>query len=163
MKLISKIASILLTGLLIAIVWFNHSASISPAPDVLFKTIKGETISLAALKGKPVLVSFWATDCQNCLEEIPELINLHQQYSSSGLTIIAVAMYYDPPNHVVELATARQLPYAIALDPEAAHAGAFGDVKLTPTSFLIDKNGMIVMRTTGKFDVAALKERLNSS
>ena len=136
---------------------------LTPAPNAVFKTIGGETISLAALHGRPVLVTFWATDCPSCLEEIPQLIKLHQEFSPQGLTIIAVAMYYDPPNHVQEMAAAKQLPYAVALDPTAEHAKAFGNVRLTPTSFLIDTNGMIVMEKLGELDVPALIKKLNKT
>ena len=66
------------------------------------------------------------------------------------------------PNHVQEMAIAKQLPYAVALDPAAEHAKAFGNVRLTPATFLIDKNGMIVMEKLGVLDVPALLEKLKS-
>ena len=156
-----KFGFLFIASLLAIIIWYWQTQRPLPAPDVMFKTIKGETIALTALKGKPVLVTFWATDCPSCLEEIPHLISLHQQFGPRGLVIIAVAMYYDPPNHVQEMATAKQLPYAVALDPTADHAKAFGNVQFTPTSFLIDRNGMIVMQKIGGFDLPALQERLN--
>ena len=153
----------LFIGVLLAItVWYWQTQTLSPAPDVVFKTLNGETIALAELKGKPVLVTFWATDCQACLEEIPYLISLHRQYNQQGLTIIAVAMYYDPPNHVQEMATAKQLPYAVALDPAAELAKAFGNVQFTPTTFLIDKNGMTVMHKIGGFDLSTLQKVLTN-
>lgn len=157
-----KFAIFLLASLLVAGSFFWQPEKLNYAPDVVFKTIKGEIISLAKLKGKPVLITFWASDCSSCIKEIPLLISLHQQYSTSGLTIIAVAMFYDPPNLVLQLTTEKQLPYSIALDPQAEHAKAFGNVQFTPTSFLIDKNGLIVLQKTGLLDLPSIQERLNN-
>ena len=148
-------------SLLASTIWFWQTQTVRSAPAVSFTTIKGDTVELAALKGKPVLISFWATDCPGCIEEIPHLISLHKQYQSSGLTIIAVAMYYDPPNHVLEMASSKQLPYQVALDPSGALAQAFGNVQLTPTTFLIDKSGHIVMQKIGVFELAAMQQRID--
>ncbi len=137
-----------------------QAPAISYAPDQVFKSINGESIHLADLKGRPVLVTFWATDCPGCIEEIPHLISLHQQFSAQGLTIIAIAMSYDPPNHVLTMAQAKHLPYFVALDPTASHAQAFGNVQLTPTTFLINREGQIILSKTGAFDLADLQNRL---
>ena len=139
--------------------WYKQTSTLAPA--VVFKTIKGETVALAELKGKPVLVTFWATDCPACIEEIPHLIDLHQYSSPQGLVIIAVSMYYDPPNHVVTMANSRQLPYAVALDPDAEMANAFGGVQFTPSSFLIDRDGNIILRKLGALDFNDVKARLS--
>jgi peroxiredoxin len=148
--------------LLLLGVWLTRQQTLAAAPDAVFKTISGESIHLAELKGKPVLVTFWATDCASCIAEIPELIRLHDQYAASGLTIIAVAMYYDPPNRVVEFSQSRQLPYPVALDPNAEHAVAFGNIQFTPTSFLIDRNGLVVMQKTGRFNLSTVQEQLKT-
>ena len=162
MKIKQKVGFLFIGALLLAIgIGYSSTQRPSPAPESEFKTIKGETISLAQLRGKPVLVTFWASDCLSCLEEIPDLISLHQQYRASGLAVISVAMYYDPPNQVLETAAAKQLPYAVALDPTAVLAKAFGEVQFTPTTFLIDRNGKIAMKTTGKFELATIRERLD--
>lgn len=138
--------------------WLTYTKSF--APNTVFTTLKGEQLSLANLKGRPVLINFWATDCPGCLEEIPDLIALHEQFQASGLQIIAVAMPYDPPSRVQALANARNLPYAVALDIDGSQMRAFGDVQLTPTSFLIDRQGVIVLHQVGKFDLATLKALL---
>lgn len=154
---------LLLLTVLIASIWFWQSAPKQlsrPAPEVSFKTLQGHSIERKELTGKPLLVTFWATDCKSCLEEIPHLIQLHQQFSSSGLTIIAVAMPYDPPNRVLNMTQAKSIPYEVALDPSGSIAQAFGDVKLTPTSFLIDRAGKIVMQHLGKFDLTDMTQRI---
>lgn len=151
----------LVLTLLGAGVWLWITQTERPAPQVAFKTIKGENIILSELKGQPVIVTFWATDCPGCIEEIPHLISLHQQFAERGLRIVAVSMSYDPPNHVLTMSEARQLPYAVTLDPSGELAKAFGDVRLTPTTFLIDKAGNIVFQKVGAFDPADMQKRLN--
>lgn len=158
---VKHLSRILTVASLIALaVWYWQIHTVRMAPNVQFKTIKGETIQLAKLQGKPVLVTFWATDCRNCIEEMPHLIDLHQKYSPNGLKILAVAMYYDPPNHVIGMAESKQLPYAIVLDPDGQLARAFGNIRLTPTTFLLDRQGHIVMQKTGVFDLADMQKRI---
>jgi thiol-disulfide isomerase/thioredoxin len=132
------------------------------APETTFSTITGKKIALSKLRGKPVIVTFWATDCASCIKEIPQLISLYQQYHEQGLEIIAVAMAYDPPNHVLELSHAQQLPYDIALDLQSENAHAFGDVSLTPTTFLIAPDGAIALQKTGLFDLIDMKKQLSN-
>jgi peroxiredoxin len=130
------------------------------APNVIFTTITGQKISLKNLRGHPVLINFWATNCKSCVEEIPDLIDLYHRYHPQGLEMIAIAMFYDLPNHVVAMANAQQIPYPIALDIRAEQAKAFGEVQLTPTTFLINPDGQIIFKKTGRFDKKALAQRI---
>jgi len=155
-------AAILLLGLIVTYSFWNTSTSLTYAPSASFTTITGKKIELAKLQGKPVIVTFWATDCENCIKEIPHLIDLHQQFHSKGLEIIAIAMYYDPPNHVVTMAKAKQIPYDVALDLKAKHAKIFGHIELTPSTFLISSTGRIVMQKTGLFDMQTMKQKIES-
>lgn len=157
----------LLLGLAIAAaisagLWLSFNKTLTPAPDVIFSTLTGKKIALHDLRGKPVLVTFWATDCPGCIEEMPHLVDLYRQYHDQGLEIIAVAMYYDPPSHVVAMAKEQAIPYDIALDIEAGHAKAFGDVRLTPTTFLIIPNGSIALQKIGAFDSTDMKARIET-
>ena len=132
------------------------------APKVSFSTLTGEKIALQALQGKPVLISFWASDCPECLKEIPVFTELYQQYHSKGLEIIAVAMPYDPPNHVLAIHKEKQIPYPIALDLDAEVTHAFDDVQVTPTTFLINPAGAIDLKIIGKFDPNELKTHIET-
>jgi peroxiredoxin len=123
-----------------------------PAPKAVFTTITGKKIALDELRGKPVIVTFWATDCPGCVEEIPYWTALYRQFHERGLELIAVSMYYDPPSHVVGMTQAKRLPYDVALDLTGEQARVFGNVELTPTTFVIDPAGMIVERKTGTID-----------
>jgi peroxiredoxin len=130
------------------------------APGVTFLTIKGETIPLNTLRGKVVLVNFWATDCPVCLKEMPQLIATHKKFQPRGYETVAVAMWYDPPNRVIAFSEQRALPFKMAFDPVGEHAKAFGDLTLTPTTFVIDKRGDIVYRVVGEPDFKKLHELL---
>ena len=153
---------ILLIGFIIFALWFWQSRRIIPAPASTFTTITGKKIELAKLQGHPVIITFWATDCAACIKEIPHLIALYNQFHPKGLEIIAIAMYYDPPSHVVTMTHAKQLPYNVALDLKAEHAMAFGQVSLTPTTFLISATGNIVFQKTGTFDLINMNQRLEN-
>ena len=105
-----------------------------------------------------MLVTFWATTCSSCVREIPHLIRLYDELAPQGLEIIGIAMDYDPPNRVLAMRKARNMPYPVALDIHADAARAFGNVRLTPTSFLIAPDGRIAYRKIGRMDMARLRE-----
>ncbi|MDD5411729.1 MAG: TlpA disulfide reductase family protein [Methylobacter sp.] len=162
MKTKSRLRILLLLALIPIVLSVGCSKTITSAPDVTFTTITGKKIDLKDLSGKPVMVTFWATDCPSCVKEIPHLIDLYTQYHAQGFEMIAVAMYYDPPNHVVDMTKARQLPYDVALDLKSELAHAFGDVMFTPSTFLIAPDGSVALRKTGIFDLAEMKTRIES-
>lgn len=126
-------------------------------PDVSLRTLKGEEIALKALKGRPVLITFWATTCHVCIEEMPHLIALYEELAPNGLEIISVAMPYDPPDRVIAFSRSRNIPYPIALDINGNIARAFGQVSATPASFLIAPNGTLIFQQTGKIDSDRLR------
>jgi thiol-disulfide isomerase/thioredoxin len=133
-----------------------------PDPDTEFKLVNGETLILGNLRGKPVLVVFWATTCKICLKEIPDLVELHHKYAKKGLSIVAVAMPYDHPAAVVKYARARKLPYHVALDVDKKIFNAFRDVRVTPTIFLIANEGHVLMRAIGKLKLRKLKQLIDN-
>ncbi len=127
-----------------------------PAPGVTFTSIKGEKISTTELRGRVVLVNFWATDCPTCVKEMPRLVQTYNKHREKGFELIAVAMRHDPPNYVLNYTEKNSLPFKVALDPMGEAAKAFGDVKLTPTTIVIDKRGNIVTRILGEPDFGKL-------
>lgn len=124
------------------------------APDVAFNTLQGQSFRTADLRGKVVLVNFWATSCVTCVKKMPMITESFTTYGPQGYEVVAVAMQYDPPNYVVHFTETRQLPFTVTLDPMGQIAQAFGDVRLTPTSFLIDRDGRVVKRYLGDVDQA---------
>ncbi|HSR62478.1 MAG TPA: TlpA disulfide reductase family protein [Gammaproteobacteria bacterium] len=145
----------------IAWVWLSPGG-LDTAPDITFRTIDNRTIDLQSLRGQPVLVTFWATTCSGCMQEMPHLISLYNDYEDKGLEIIGVAMPYDIPSHVVQLASERNVPYPIALDIDSSITSAFGDVMLTPTSFLIAPDGTIIKHKIGEMDMKKLREQISN-
>lgn len=126
------------------------------APASSFVLLDGSRITNAQLQGKVTLVNFWATSCTTCVAEMPELVATFDKYKDKGYDTLAVAMSYDPPAYVVNFAESRKLPFKVALDNTGANAKAWGDVKLTPTTFLVNKRGEIVKRYVGAPDFAEL-------
>lgn len=131
------------------------------APDVTFTTLQGKTIPLSSLQGKVVLVNFWATDCPGCIAEMPQLIETYRQYRDRGFEVMAVAMAYDPPNHVLNYATSKKLPFPVMHDGYGEIAASFDDVNLTPTAFIIDQQGRIISHVVGELNFNALHAMLD--
>ncbi|PZP90972.1 MAG: thioredoxin [Variovorax paradoxus] len=130
----------------------------SAAPQSSFTLLDGSTRSTADLKGKVALINFWATSCTTCVAEMPMLVSTYEKFRGRGYETIAVAMSYDPPTYVVNFAQTRKLPFPVAIDNTGAVAKAWGDVKLTPTTFLANKRGEVVKRFVGKPDFAELHQ-----
>lgn len=133
------------------------------APSVTFKTIDGRQLTTESLRGKVVLVNFWATSCSTCIAEMPQMVETYNKYREKGLEFVAVAMNYDPPNYVLNYSQTRQLPFQVALDTDGGAAKAFGDVKLTPTTFVIDKQGNILKRYVGIPEMASFHQLIESA
>jgi peroxiredoxin len=142
--------------------WFAFGAQ-KPVPDATFTLLSGQKISTAQLKGKVYLVNFWATDCDTCIKEMPQMVQTYNQFKDQGLQFVAVAMNYDAPMYVVNYSQTRHLPFMVALDDGSA-AKQFGNVQLTPTTFVVDRDGHILKRYVGEpqFDelAALLKNAL---
>ena len=130
----------------------------STAPPSTFVLLDGSTRTTADLKGKVTLVNFWATSCVSCVAEMPQIMATHEKYQARGYQTLAVAMSYDPPAYVVNFAQSRKLPFGVAIDNTGAVAKAWGDVQLTPTTFIVDKRGEIVKRYVGAPDFAELHQ-----
>ncbi len=150
--------STLVVGLF-AINWLNNDSQ-NTMPELSFTDIDKQTHSLAQYKGKPILLIFWATDCPGCIKEMPALIKLHETYAEQGLTMIGVAMSHDSLSHIKTMREKRKLPYTITWDHNTQIARAFGNVRVTPTHFLIDSTGQIVMRKIGAIDLSRLEKKL---
>ena len=128
----------------------------SQVPALTLQAIDGRRIDLARRQDQPLLVHFWATSCGICLAEMPELIEFYERFQPHGLDLVAIAMPYDSPAQVVNYARHAALPFPVVLDVQASATGAFGDVRLTPTTFVISGDGRIVEQLVGRLDFAAL-------
>jgi peroxiredoxin len=157
----------LITGVALTVIlafvaiWFMP-AGLRQAPPLVGQTLDGRTLTLEQLRGRPVLVTFWATTCPSCIEEMPHLIELYRELNPKGLEIIGVAMSYDPPEQVRAVAQRRQIPYPIVLDSKEHIAREFDNVRLTPTTVLISPDGRIVQYQLGLLDMPKLRETIET-
>ena len=122
----------------------------SAAPQSTFVLLDGSRQTTQDLRGKVTLVNFWATSCTTCVGEMPMLKATQEKYGSQGYRTLAVAMQYDPPAYVVNFVKTRQLPFDVALDSTGSAARNWGNISITPTSFLLNKKGEIVKRYVGE-------------
>lgn len=147
-----------LAGLLAAaaggLVW--QLTALPLAPAVNYTLLDGRAADSAQWKGQVTLVNFWATSCTTCVAKTPMLMATHQKYQSRGFQVLAVAMQYDPPAFVASFAESRKLPFGVAIDNTGTIAHAFGDVRVTPTTVVVDKQGRIVKRLVGDIPEAEL-------
>jgi len=131
-----------------------------PAPAVTFQALDGQSVSLESLRGKVVLVNFWATWCEPCRAEIPELIEFQRKYAPRGFTVLGVAMdqegksvvgpFVAKPQFQVDGQTVA-MDYPIMLGNDAI-AAKFGGILGLPTSYMISKDGKVVMKVIGIID-----------
>lgn len=129
---------------------YLSAGSDTAAPQSSFLMLDGSIKDTSHLKGKVTLVNFWATSCTSCVAEMPKIIATYEKYKSQGFDTMAIAMSYDPPSYVLNFAATRHLPFGVALDNTGEVARAWGDVKLTPTTYLVNKRGDIVKRYVGE-------------
>ena len=126
------------------------------APESTFVLLDGSKTTTTDLRGKVTLVNFWATSCVTCVAEMPDLVATHEKYRDRGYQTMAVAMSYDPPAYVVNFTDSKKLPFQVAIDNTGEIARAWGDVKLTPTTYVMNKRGEIVKRYIGAPDMKEL-------
>lgn len=156
---LKQILGVLLVALIAAGMWFGFGQA-RPAPEVSVTRIDGQALNTASLRGKVVLINFWATTCTTCVKEMPRLVDTWKQYAPRGYEMIALAMSYDNPDWVRDFARRTDLPVIVALDSTGAAAKAFGDVRLTPTSYLIDRKGNIAAHYLGEPKWDELHQRI---
>ena len=128
--------------------------------DFSMISISGKKISTQELLGKVYLINFWATDCPGCINEMPGLIDTYNNYKKQNFEVIAVAMFYDPPNRVLSFVEKENLPFPVVLDIEKKIMNNFNDIKLTPTSILIDHTGRIINTIIGEIDFLEFNQNL---
>ncbi len=112
------------------------------APALGLKDLQGKTVDLESLKGKVVLVDFWASWCAPCKEELPELEKLYKKYQAKGFVIVGVNIDEDAAN-MTKFLKGQKLSFTVVRDtPDHAVAGRYKPTKM-PSSYLIDKKGIV--------------------
>lgn len=155
------LAKSLTWGAALPLVSLAGCAGSEQAPDASYVLLDGSRITTADFKGKVTLVNFWATTCTSCVAEMPELVETYNRFKERGYDTVAVAMSYDPPAYVLNFAQSRKLPFKVAIDNTGAISKAWGDIRVTPTTFLVDQQGKIVKRYVGPPSFEALHQLLD--
>ena len=145
----------LLTALLFGLAGCGSPEGSRLAPDFTLPDLTGKTLSLSSMRGKPVLINFWASWCESCREEMPALEALHRRLSGSGAVILGVSLDENAVSVVPPFVKTHQLTFPILMaDKHAADGYA---VRGLPTAYLIDSEGFIAKRWVGPLDVRAVE------
>jgi cytochrome c biogenesis protein CcmG/thiol:disulfide interchange protein DsbE len=127
------------------------------APDFSLPTIDDTTVRLADLRGRPVLLNFWATWCAPCRVELP-LLQAAYQPDADGLIVLGIGVR-ESPEAVIAFATNLDLGFPLLLDQEGRVSDVY-QVRGLPTSLFVDRDGLIAVRHIGPLDQAALDNYL---
>lgn len=150
----------LLLVLLLAVAALASWQLLSPratAPDFLL--LNGERLQQASLRGRPLLLVFWATNCPPCVHEAPQLAEIYRARRAQEFEIVAVAMPYDAPANVLTFTRAQNLPYKIALDLDGAVTRHY-EVGPIPRAILFATDGQRVWDKLGALDIGQLRADL---
>jgi peroxiredoxin len=134
------------------------------APDFLLQTPAGGTLRLSDLRGKPILVNFWATWCAPCRQEIPEIVRAYNARRGEGLEVVAVNLQ-ENDGVVREFAQERGMTFPIVIDRRGQVAEAWrigGPVKGIPSSYFIDRDGIVRGVVYGPMDAEKLDEMMET-
>lgn len=126
-----------------------------------FTDTQGHSQTLAAYKGKWLLVNFWATWCPPCRAEIPDLVALHNQYHNRKFAVLGIAMDYDSAQQVTDFVHTMHISYPIVLGDERM-ASQIGQVEGLPTSYLFDPTGKIAAMQVGALSRSDIEQYINS-
>ena len=113
------------------------------APDFNLTTFSGDSYTLSELRGKPVLINFWASWCPPCRSEMPAIQRVYDEFQDQGFTVLAVnTTYQDDLGDAITFAQIRKLTFPILLDRDASVANLY-EVRSLPTTFFVDSQGII--------------------
>jgi peroxiredoxin len=120
------------------------------APDFDLATLDGRRVKLSDFRGKAVVLNFWATWCPPCKVEMPWFVDLQKQYGKDGLVVLGVALDDTDPPKIAEFAHEMGVNYQVLLGTDQV-SDDYGDVQYLPTTFYVDRNGIIVDKAAGLF------------
>jgi peroxiredoxin len=133
-----------------------------PAPNFTLKTLDGKTLTLSDLRGKAVVLNFWATWCPPCKVELPWFVDFQKQYGPQGLQIVGISEDEGGKEKVAKFVKEMGVNYTIAVDDNSV-SGKYGDVEDLPTTFYIDRDGKIVEYAMGLLDRDEIEAKMKSA
>ena len=155
--IVAALIAILFFGLFLNTIYPNK------APTLKVFSTKGEAMMIYDKNYKFTIINFWATDCPGCIKEMPHLVDTYNKYKKQGIQIIAVSMFYDPPNQVLNFTKQNNIPFPIIIDSDNKIAQQFENIRLTPTSILINQKGQIIDQIIGEIDFNKLEKVLSKN
>jgi len=130
------------------------------APDFQLQNVDGQTVSLGNLRGKPVLINFWATWCSPCRSEMPYIQEIYEEWSDKGLVVLAINIG-ESSSKAEEFMQSYNLSFTVLLDTKQDVAQRY-NITGIPTTFFIDKDGIIQDKVIGAFqNKAQIEDRLS--
>jgi thiol-disulfide isomerase/thioredoxin len=143
----------------VALGWQSRAPVQAPrgtAHPFAVRTLDGRTLRLAELRGRPVILDFWATWCAPCRASLPHLSAMQGRYGTRGLVIVGLSVDDGPPQAVRRFAERLQLRFPMAMASEGM-LDDYGPIRSIPTTIFIDRRGHIVRRVTGYVDEETLE------
>ena len=132
------------------------------APDFSLKTLDGKTLTLSDLRGKAVVLNFWATWCPPCKVELPWFVDLQKQYGPQGLQVVGISEDEGSKDKVAQFVKEMGVNYTIAVDDNSV-SEKYGDVEDLPTTFYIDRNGKITQFAMGLVDRDEIEQKMKAA
>ncbi|HLE58259.1 MAG TPA: TlpA disulfide reductase family protein [Candidatus Limnocylindria bacterium] len=130
-----------------------------PAPDFVLADLDGNPLRLADLRGRPVVVNFWASWCADCLDEFPLFSAALAEHADAGLVVVGI-VFRDRSEAALEFMSRMGAGWPVAMDPGETVATRYAIVG-PPATFFIDRDGILVGRQIGPIDAATLDRRLS--
>lgn len=129
------------------------------APNFVLKTADGQTVELTKLKGKVIVVNFWATWCPPCRAEIPDFISLYESYRTRGVAFVGISVDEKGWTAVKPFIEKYKITYPVVLDNGKTQI-AYGGIEYIPTTFIVDKTGRIVDKVVGGISKTDLEKKI---
>lgn len=130
--------------------------------NLVFQNINGEKLRFENLAGKPALITFWSPSCIICLKEVEHFNRLYvENQGRTGFNLLATSMFYDRPDWVIKTSREAGMQYPVFFDLQKDISNAFGGIVATPTLFLVDDQGGVVLQHQGPLDVEQLEHQLS--
>lgn len=125
-----------------------------PAPDFTLQTVDGRSITLSSLRGKVVLVNFWATWCPPCREEMPSMEEMYRNYAPGGLELLAINTDDNGPLVLPDFLKANPHTFPVLMDADAKIQNRYGVFQF-PETYVVDRNGIVIDKVIGAIDWTA--------